>query len=102
VAEIVDPAHPLYRKRLPLVSVSRGPQLTANVFLRLDDGVVIKVPHCATSLSTLVQYSPCAKLSADAAETFLGLAKEYQCCPPTNSKPNKFGNRSMSKRGKKS
>jgi len=79
-AVVVDPSQPLYPKRLSVVSVSRGPQHSAHVFLRLCDGTVVKVPLCSTSLSTLVFHAPQAKLSAAVAKEFCDLVMEYKSC----------------------
>jgi len=75
----------------------------AHVFLRRDDGIVLRVPLRATNLSTLVDHTPRAKLSSQAAQEFLDLVKEYELCPPINiRKPAKPGRRSTKKRDKKS
>jgi hypothetical protein len=100
---LTDPREPLWGKRLLAERVARGPEEVAHVFLRRDDGVVLRVPLCATSLSTLVNHAPRAKLCKQAAQEFLDLVKEYELCPPTNTpKPNKSGRRSNEKRDKKS
>ena len=100
---MIDPREPLYGKRLRLERVSRSLPDVANVFLRRDDGVVLRVPLRATSLATLVSHVPRAKLCKQAAEEFLDLVKEYELWPPTNtSKRTKSGRRSTKKRGKKS
>ena len=86
-AVVVDPGHPLYQKRLPVVSVSRGPQHLAQVLLRLSDDSVVKVPWRSTSLSTLVNHAPQAKLSMAVAKEFCELVMEYKSCPnPSTSK----------------
>ena len=82
--EIVDPSQALYPRRLPMVSVSRGPQLSAMVQLSLEDGSVVKVPLRATSLSTLVRDTPRAKLSTDAVREFHDLVKEYKIVSTRN------------------
>ena len=84
-------------------SVSRSSEELANVFLRRDDGIVLRVPRRATSLSTLVNHTPRAKLCKQAAQEFLDLVKEYELCLPTNlHKPTRSGRRSTKKRDKKS
>ena len=100
---MIDPREPLYGKRLCLERVARTSPEVANVFLRRPDGVVLRVPLRATSLSKLVDHDPRAKLSKQAAQEFLDLVKEYELCPLTNtSKQTKSGRRSTKKRGKKS
>jgi hypothetical protein len=67
------------------------------------DGIVLKVPLRATSLSTLVEGSPRAKLCEPSAQEFLSLVKEYQLCPPqSHCKPTKSGRSSKKKSDKKS
>ena len=100
---MTDPREPLYGKRFRVESVSRSSEDVAHVFLRRDDGIVLRVPLRATSLSTLVNHAPRAKLCRQAAQEFLDLVKEYELCPPTNiRKPTKSGRRSTKKRDKKS
>ena len=100
---MTDPREPLWGKRLLIERVARGPEEVAHVFLLREDGIVLRVPLRATSLSTLVNQTPRAKLCKQAAQEFLDLVKEYELCPPTNTrKPNKSGRRSTKKRNKKS
>ena len=100
---MTDPRAPRYGKRFRFDSVSRSSEPLAHVFLRRDDGIVLRVPLRATSLSTLVNHAPRAKLCKQAAQEFLDLVKEYELCPPTNlRKPTKSGRRSAKKRDKKS
>ena len=53
------------------------------MFLRRDDGVILRVPLRATSLSTLVRHAPRAKLCREAVQEFLDLVKEYELCVKT-------------------
>ena len=105
---MTDPTEPLYGKRFRVESISRSTKELAHVFLRRDDGIVLRVPLRATSLSTLANHAPRAKLCRQAAQEFLDLVKEYELCPPINipplntRKPHKSGRRSTKKRGKKS
>jgi hypothetical protein len=103
MAEVTDPREPLYGKRLRVESVSRSSEELAHVFLRRDDGIVLRVPLRSTSLSTLVNHAPRAKLCNQAVSEFLDLVKEYELCLLTNThKPTKSGRRSTRKRNKKS
>ena len=100
---MTDPAEPLYGKRLRVESVASTPQDIAHVFLRRDDGVVLRVPLRATSLSTLVRHAPRAKLCKQAAQEFLDLVKEYELCTQTATpKPTKSGRRSNKQTDNKS
>ena len=100
---MTDPREPLFGRRFRLERVSRSSPDVANVFVRRDDGVVLRVPLRATSLATLVDHAPRAKLCKQAADELLDLVKEYELCPPTNiRKPTRSGRRSTKKRAKKS
>jgi hypothetical protein len=71
------------------------PRDVAHVFLRRDDGVVLRVPFRATSLSTLVRHAPRAKLCKQAVQEFLDLVMEYeQCVQKPATKSAKSGPRS--------
>ena len=100
---MTDPSEPLYGRRFRVESVSRSSAVVAHVFLRRDDGIVLRVPLRATSLSTLVNDAPRAKLCNQAVAEFLDLVKEYELCLLTNThKPTKSGRRSTKKHDKKS
>ena len=99
--EITDPAEPLFGKRFQVESISRGTEEDARVFLRREDGVVLRVRLRATNLSTLADHAPRARLCRQAVAEFLDLVKEYELCSRTK-KPIKSGHRSTSRRDKKS
>ncbi len=75
----------------------------AHVFLQREDGIVLRVPLRATSLSTLVRQAPSAKLCIQAVQEFLDLVMEYERCAkkPTN-KSAKSGPRSTKQKRNKS
>ena len=99
---MTDPAEPLFGKRLRVESVASTPQDVAHVFLRRDDGIVLRVPLRGTSLSTLVRYTPRAKLCREAVQEFLDLVKEYeQCAQKSPTKSAKSGPRLNKPRRKK-
>jgi hypothetical protein len=100
---VTDPREPLYGRRFRVESVSRSSEEQAHVFLRRDDGIVLRVPLRATSLSTLVDCAPRAKLCKQSVSEFLGFVKEYKLCPPSNKhQSTKPGRRLTKKRDKKS
>ena len=101
--EVTDPREPLYGKRFRIESISRVEQEIAHVFVRREDGIVLRVPLRATSLSTLVDDAPKAKLCGPSAQEFLSLVKEYALCPPQSpNEPTKSGRSSKKKSDKKS
>jgi hypothetical protein len=85
-AEVTDPREPLFGKRLRVEFIARTDPQLAHVFLKRDDGIVLRVPLRATSLSTLVDPAPRATLSQQAVTEFLGLVKEYAPCRPTKKR----------------
>ncbi len=83
--------------------VASTPQEVAHVFLRRDDGVILRVPLRATNLSTLARHSPEAKLCKHSVQEFLDLVVEYELCTQkTASKSRKSGPRSIKPTRKKS
>lgn len=62
-------------------SVSRSPKDVAHVFLKRDDGIVLRVPLRSTSLASVTNHTPRSKLSHRAVREFLELVKEYELCP---------------------
>ena len=101
--EVTDPREPLFGRRFRIESVSRTAQEVAHVFVRRDDGIVLRIPLRTTSLSTLVDFAPRAKLCRQSATEFLSLVKEYALCPhPHHSHPTKSGQSSKKHRKKKS
>lgn len=100
---MTDPSEPLYGQRFRVESISRSSTEVAYAFLRRDDGIVLRVPLRATSLSTLASHAPRAKLCHEAVTEFLDLVKEYELCLLTTPhKPTKSGRRSVKRRDKKS
>ena len=100
---MTDPTEPLFGKRMLVERVARSPQEVAHVFFRRQDGVVLRVPLRATSLSTLERCGPRARLCKQAVQEFLDLVKEYELCPPSNArKPARSGRRSTKQTGNKS
>ena len=92
---MTDPTEPLFGKRLRVERVASTPQDVAHVFLRREDGIVLRVPLRATSLSTLGRHAPRAKLCKQAVQEFLDLVKEYEQCETKHEgKSAKSGSRS--------
>jgi len=101
--EITDQSHPLFGRRFQIESISRSDEAVAHVFVRRDDGIILRVPLRATDRSTLVEFSPRAKLCSIAVAEFLDLVKEYGLCPQTAPpKPTESGRRSTKNLDKKS
>ena len=93
--EVTDCTHPLVGRRFQIISIARGDEATAHVFVRYSDDIVLRVLIAATTLSGLEHSTAHSKLSAPAVEEFLTLVKEYELCPTQpKSKPTKSGRRS--------
>lgn len=101
--EVTDPAEPLFGRRFRIESVARTPEEVAHVFVRREDGIVLRVPLRSTSSSTLDHRTPRAKLCKQSVAEFLSLVKEYELCPRhRRSQPARSGRRSAKKRDTKS
>jgi hypothetical protein len=98
---VTDPAHPLYGRIFALASAPRDFDGEGQLLVRYRDGIVLRVPRRATSLSVLGQDRLRDKLSRPAVEEFLSLVKEYESCL-TKSPPAKSGKRSRPQHSKKS
>lgn len=74
---------------MQIESIARTDPHVAHVFLRNSDGVVLRVPLRATSLSTLVDHSPRTTLNHQSVTQFLQLVKEYALCQILATQPTK-------------
>jgi len=99
--EVVDPAHPLFGQRFELLSATRGLSDAPHVFIRFRDGITLRVPLRATSLSPCAQEFPRAKLSLIAVQELLALVKEHQPCPRRQAKSGTDSRRKSDKRSSK-
>ena len=100
---MTDPTEPLFGKKLRVERVASTPQYVAHVFLQREDGIVLRVPLRATSLSTLVSLAPRAKLCKQAVQEFLDLVKEHEQCETEHEvKSAKSGSRSNQRARNKS
>ena len=100
---MTDPTEPLFGKRLRVESIAGTPKDVAHVFLRRDDGIILRVRLRATSLSPLVHRAPRAKLCKQAVQEFLDLVKEYERCTKTSTtKSGRSGRHSTKRTGDKS
>jgi hypothetical protein len=85
VAEIkvIDPRHPLFGYRFPLVSSSLHLQSAAFVYVTYQEGVTLRIERAATNLAPL-PLPPAAKLTSQALRELVSLAKECEVlCPPS-------------------
>ena len=88
--EITDSSHPLFGRRLEIVSIARGDEATSNVFVKYCENITLRIPIVATSLSNIGDATLPIKISTASVEDFLQLVREYGVCP-TISKQAKSG-----------
>ena len=65
--EVVDPAHPLYGRRFPLVSLSHSPRGLPQALVTYQRDILVRIPVSATNLSPAPQLLFKTKISFDAA-----------------------------------
>jgi hypothetical protein len=78
---VIDPTHPLYGRRFPLISLSRSHIGTHNALVSYQKDILIRIPICATSLSADPPHLAKTKLSFDAVSELLELAKQLGISP---------------------
>jgi hypothetical protein len=100
--QVTDPAHPLFGQTFQVLSISRGINGSAHVFVRFRDDITLRIPRLATSLETRIDAAPCAKLCVAAAEEFLSLVEEYELCALLPRRPGRRSTRRPNKRSSKS
>jgi len=86
--EVIDPTHPLYGRRFPVLAVSQSPQATGHVWVAFREGIRLRLPATATSLAPALPTQPRTQFTKSAVEAFLALVKEYAppcpSCPPSS------------------
>ena len=76
--EVIDPTHPLYGRRFPLVSVSRPPNGPRQALVIYQKDIMARIPVSATNLSHTPPVLSKAKLSIDALCELVDLAQQLQ------------------------
>jgi hypothetical protein len=74
--EVTDPTHPLFRRRFPVLSISRQPRTTAVVFVAYRDAMRLRIPITSTSLALKQIHPPRTKWTKEAFQEFLSLVTE--------------------------
>ncbi len=80
--EVTDPAHPLFGRRFPVLSISHPPQRPGHVFVAYRDGMRLRIPVSATNLAT--DHISCLRtqFTREALRALLALLKECEdLCP---------------------
>ncbi len=72
---MTDPAHPLFGRRFPVLTVSASPQTGGYVFVSYRQGLVLRIERAATQLAP-PRLAGRTKLTAAALEELVALARE--------------------------
>ena len=95
--EVIDPCHPLFGRRFPLISRSSAPHSPGQVLVSYRHFMVLRLPLAATTLAPARPSVP-TKLTVEAVHALIRLAEDCEAlcpliqppslptCPPT-SKP---------------
>ena len=86
---MTDPAHPLYGRRFPFISVSHPPQHVGHVVVAYRDFMRLRLPVLATSLAPSCASSSRTKLTRKALLDLLALVQE--CATPCPAPPDSSG-----------
>jgi hypothetical protein len=79
--EVVDPAHPLYGQRFPLISVSLSARGSRQALVAYQKDILLRIPVDATNLCAHPQTLTKTKLSLDAVSELLELARQLGISP---------------------
>ena len=79
--EVIDPSHPLYGRRFPLISLSHSPVGSHHALVAYQKDILIRIPVGATNLCALPPNLTKTKLSFDAVSELLDLARQLGISP---------------------
>ena len=74
--EVTDPTHPLFRRRFPILSISRQPRTTAVVLVAYREAMRLRIPITSTSLALSRVNPPRTKWTKEAVRELLSLITE--------------------------
>ncbi|MGB5985078.1 MAG: hypothetical protein WBG37_07215 [Desulfobacterales bacterium] len=75
---MVDPAHPLYGQRFPLISVSHPPNSQRQALVIYQNDIMVRIPLCKTNLSHTPPVLSKVKLSIDALVELAEIAQQLK------------------------
>jgi hypothetical protein len=78
MVEVTDPAHPLYGRRFPVVSVSQNPQSSRHILVAYRGSLRLRIPIEATDRNLGNAARPRTRFTRDALLELLALLKENQ------------------------
>ncbi|MHC1724860.1 MAG: hypothetical protein AB9866_02355 [Syntrophobacteraceae bacterium] len=80
--EIVDPAHPLFGRRFPLVAVSHSSPGARHAMVAYRKDVLLRIPVTATNLFPTPQHLAMAKISLDSVIELVELTSQLGISSP--------------------
>jgi hypothetical protein len=107
--EVIDPGHPLFGHRFPLISISSSPHRPGYAYVGYRDAMVLRIPLASTTLAPSRPFSP-TKLTYDAVKDLFVVAEECEvlcpiiprpsgsACPPSYNTGSKTTSRRSSRR----
>jgi hypothetical protein len=82
---VTDPAHPLFGRRFPVISVTASPRAQGHVYVAYRERMVLMIPLPATSLQP-TRRGAATKLTLDAIQDLVTLAGESEdACPSSHA-----------------
>lgn len=82
---MTDPAHPLFGRHFPVVSVTTSPHARGHVYVAYRERMVLMIPLPATSLQP-TRRGAATKLTLEAIQDLVTLAGESEdACPSTRA-----------------
>jgi hypothetical protein len=82
---VTDPAHPLFGRRFPVISVTASPRAQGHVYVAYRRSMVLMIPLPATSLRPMRQ-GAATKLTLEAIQDLVALAGESEdACPSSHA-----------------
>ncbi len=84
--EVVDPTHPLFGRRFPLISVSSPLQGPGNVLVSYREYMVLRLPVASTTLASSRPVNS-TKLTYAAVKELLTIAEDCEALNALSAKP---------------
>ena len=84
--EVIDPRHPLFGRRFPLLSWSASPLGSGQVFVAYRQEMVLRLPFDATTLGAARSHGS-TKLTLEAIEELITVAEDCEALCPLLPRP---------------
>ena len=84
--EVIDPTHPLFGHRFPLISVSSPLHEPGSVFVSYREYMVLRLPVTSTTLASSRPVI-CTKLTCDAIKELVTIAEDCEALNALSAKP---------------